>query len=61
MNLSDAAQHRKEWGDKPCDHPQIEAEMEAGHPSENYVCTTCGRVGKGNSWNVPAAATKSLA
>ena len=32
MNYSDAEQLRKKWGDKPCLHPQIEAEMEAGGP-----------------------------
>jgi hypothetical protein len=53
MNYSDAAQLREKWGDKPCDHPEIEAEMEAGHPSKNYVCTTCGKVGEGSRWNTP--------
>ena len=53
MNYSDAAQLREKWGDRPCDHPEIEAEAEAGHPSNNYVCTTCGKVGEGNTWNMP--------
>ena len=52
MNYSDAAQLREKWGDKPCAHPEIEAEVEVGHPSNNYVCTTCGKVGEGNKWNV---------
>src|ERR1035437_9180638 len=47
MNYSDAAQSREKWGDEPCAHPEIEAEVEAGHPSNNYVCTTCGKVGSG--------------
>jgi len=46
MDFSNAAQLREKWGDKPCNHPEIEAE--AGHPSLNYVCTTCGNIG-GNS------------
>ena len=53
MNLSDAAQLREQWGYKPCNHPLIEAETEAGHPSMNYVCTTCGKVGVGDMWNTP--------
>ena len=53
MNLSDAAQLRDKWGSKPCYHPLIEAETEAGHPSMNYVCTTCGKVGVGDLWNTP--------
>jgi hypothetical protein len=53
MNLSEAAQLREKWGDKPCTHPEIEAEVEVGHPSLNYVCTTCGKVGEGNTWNKP--------
>jgi hypothetical protein len=53
MNYSDAAQLREKWVDKPCNHPEIEAEVEAGHPSINYVCTTCGKVGEGNKWNKP--------
>jgi hypothetical protein len=53
MNLSDSAQLREKWGDKPCHHPLIEAETEAGHPSMNYVCTTCGKVGVGDLWNTP--------
>lgn len=53
MNFSDAQQLREKWGDKPCEHLQIEAEMEAGHPSLNYVCTICGKVGEGNRWNKP--------
>ena len=53
MNYSDATRLRENWGDKPCNHPEIEAEVEAGHPSINYVCTTCGKVGVGNTWNKP--------
>ncbi len=53
MNYSDAARLREKWGDKPCNHPEIEAEVEAGHPSINYVCTTCGKVREGNTWNKP--------
>jgi hypothetical protein len=52
MNDSDAAALREKWGDKPCAHPEIEAAVEAGRPSTNYVCTTCGKVGVGNKWNV---------
>jgi hypothetical protein len=59
MNYSDAAQLREKWGDKPCVHCEIEAEVEAGRPSNNYVCTTCGKVGDGNKWNKPTALRNS--
>ncbi len=59
MNFSDAAQLREKWGDKPCDHREIEAEVEAGHPSDKYICTTCGKAGVGNKWNTPIERTDS--
>jgi hypothetical protein len=59
VNLSDAARLRREWGDKQCDHPAIEAEVEAGRPSSKYICTTCGHVGEGNKWNMPVERSDS--
>jgi hypothetical protein len=56
MNYRDTAQLREKWHDKPCDHPEIGAEVEFGHPSNNYVCTTCGKVGEGNRWNMSHSA-----
>ena len=33
-----------EWGDKPCDHPALAKEYEAGTRTGNYACTQCGKV-----------------
>jgi hypothetical protein len=34
---------RKNWGDKPCDHPKFEKEYFLGMHGD-YVCCQCGRV-----------------
>ena len=44
MQARDAAQLRKEWGNKPCDHPKWEREYDLGAQTGDYVCTTCGKV-----------------
>ena len=42
MNIKEAAQLRKEWGDKPCDHLKFVKEAYLGGSTGDYVCTTCG-------------------
>lgn len=42
--MSKAARLRREWGDKPCDHPQIEKEYYLGSDTGDYVCIRCGRL-----------------
>ncbi len=59
MNFCDGEQLRANWGGKPCDHQQIEAEVEAGHPSDQYICTICGKAGSGNKWNTRDERTAS--
>jgi len=33
---------KQEWGDKPCPHPTLAKEYDAGERTGNYVCTQCG-------------------
>lgn len=33
---------KEKWGDKPCEHPQLEKVYYTGAFLINYVCTTCG-------------------
>jgi hypothetical protein len=42
MEYSTAQKVKKEWGDKPCDHPHIEREYYSGAFLTNYVCVECG-------------------
>ena len=34
---------KEEWGDKPCEHQQIEKEYYSGAFLTNYVCIRCGK------------------
>lgn len=51
MQRKDIRLLQEKWGDKPCDHPELEKEYELGTSTGDYVCTTCGRVGPGKDWN----------
>lgn len=50
MQLERAQELRKEWGDKPCDHPQIVKEYYRGMQTGDYTCTQCGAAGWGKHW-----------
>ena len=43
MEYIDAQKIQAAWGDKPCDHPNIEREHYAGAFLTNYICTQCGQ------------------
>jgi hypothetical protein len=44
MNLGEAVELRKKWGDKPCDHPYLTKEDSMfGQWSGDMVCMQCGR------------------
>lgn len=43
MQMDKIKELRKEWGDKPCDHPGVEKEYYLGTQTGDYVCTQCGR------------------
>ena len=43
MQLEESNRLRKQWGDAPCDHPNIEKEYLKSMSTGDEVCTTCGR------------------
>lgn len=51
MQQKKALELRKQWGDRPCDHPTLEKEYELGSATGDYVCTTCGESRSGGTWN----------
>jgi len=42
MEYYQALKLKKEWGDKPCSHPELEKVYYTGAFLINYVCTQCG-------------------
>lgn len=44
MQKKRAAAIQLEWGDKPCDHPTLAKEYDAGTRTGNYACTQCGKM-----------------
>jgi|GEM_PF-613449 len=51
MQTTKAEELRKKWGNKPCDHPNLEKEYFLGAATGDYVCTQCGEAGWGSDWN----------
>ena len=46
MDFREASELQKKWGDKPCDHPDLEQEDPiSGQWSGDWVCTRCGAMG----------------
>ncbi len=43
MEYLTAKKVREEWGNKPCDHPEIEKEYYADTHTLDYVCKQCGK------------------
>lgn len=50
MQTTDAIKLREKWGDKPCNHKNLEKEYHAGSATGDYVCKQCGRAGYGQNW-----------
>jgi hypothetical protein len=50
MQMDKAAQLNREWGNKPCSHPNLEKEYHLGADTGDYVCSTCGESGWGRDW-----------
>lgn len=51
MNSDEAQELQRQWGDKPCNHPDIIAEREAdGRDTDNWWCTQCGQLADYNEW-----------
>jgi hypothetical protein len=43
--MDEARDLRLAWqlkGNPPCEHSETEKEYEAGRPTGDYICTTCG-------------------
>ncbi len=44
MQQKDASLLRKNWGNKPCSHPEFAKEYMLGAGTGDYVCTQCGEI-----------------
>lgn len=42
MQAKKAANLRRAWGEKPCEHPAFEKEYILGAQTGDYICTQCG-------------------
>ena len=42
MQASKARELRKKYGNKPCNHPELDKEYMSGYGTGDYLCTTCG-------------------
>ena len=51
MQIRTAIELKNAWGDKPCDHLELEKEYDKGAATGDYVCKQCGQAGWGNNWN----------
>jgi len=43
MQSKSAAEIRKKWGNKKCDHPEFDKEYYLGAQTGDYICTQCGK------------------
>jgi hypothetical protein len=43
MKHSEAKKLRDAWGEKPCDHKQIDKEYYLGADTMDFVCIICGQ------------------
>lgn len=51
MQTKEAEKLRRAWGNKPCDHTNLDKEYYLGSATGDYVCVTCGKSDVGSSWN----------
>lgn len=42
IQMKDAEEMRKAWGNKPCDHPSFSKEYFNGMNTGDYICNQCG-------------------
>lgn len=60
MKMSEAKELRLRWGNKPCNHQDLEIERDVtGTSTGDYVCTTCGQAGWGSNWNEKIKKTRT--
>ena len=50
MNREEAEGLQKQWGDKPCGHPDLISERDASGPTDAWRCTECGAVVDYDDW-----------
>jgi hypothetical protein len=51
IQMEDVEKLKKQWGNKPCDHPRLLKEYHLGMATGDYVCEQCGQTGWGSDWN----------
>lgn len=51
MQVKEAIELKRRWGDKPCEHPTLDKEYNLGAATGDYACTKCGRSAWGSNWN----------
>jgi len=50
IQYKEAMQLQKLWGDKPCNHTNLEKEYYLGIATGDWACTQCGEAGPGRDW-----------
>jgi hypothetical protein len=50
MNRDEIQAAQSEWGDKPCDHPDIIAESDAKPGEDNWRCLQCAKAMDYDEW-----------
>ena len=50
MQMQEAIELRKMWGNKPCKHPKLDKEYFNGTDTGDLVCTTCGEARPAGEW-----------
>ena len=44
MQIDEAKKLQREWGDKPCGHPNVQKEYARGAQTGDFVCIQCGAI-----------------
>ena len=52
IQYNEAMQLKKLWGDKPCNHRNLEKENYRGTATGDWVFTKCGEAGPGRDWPI---------
>ena len=48
MNSDEVRKLQEQWGDKPCDHPDLKAQCDS--QGDDWRCTQCGSMLDFDSW-----------
>jgi hypothetical protein len=61
MTIKEAKERRKIWGNKPCNHPDVELERDdIGLSTGDYVCSTCGKEGVDSDLTPPKGSNEKI-